>query len=100
MLYTLLECFIFFSLWSWFPTIVRFRSFNMQFEEVSQTQINWVVPDRELRDNLILSIAEILIPAYRDFLKRFGYVPISHYPLLFPTVWNYHIKFLKTLLYL
>ncbi|XP_072148596.1 exocyst complex component EXO70A1 isoform X1 [Setaria viridis] len=50
----------------------RFRSFTMQFEEVCQTQINWVVPDRELRDNLILAIAEILIPAYREFLKRFG----------------------------
>ncbi|XP_062185226.1 exocyst complex component EXO70A1-like isoform X2 [Phragmites australis] len=50
----------------------RFRSFNMQFEEVCQTQIKWAIPDRELRDNLILAIAEILLPAYRDFLKRFG----------------------------
>jgi exocyst complex protein 7 len=26
----------------------RFRSFNKQFEEVCQTQINWAIPDREL----------------------------------------------------
>lgn len=45
----------------------------MQFEEVSRAQINWAITDRELRDNLILAIAEILLPAYRSFLKRFGY---------------------------
>uniref|UniRef100_A0A0A9GR41 Exocyst subunit Exo70 family protein n=1 Tax=Arundo donax TaxID=35708 RepID=A0A0A9GR41_ARUDO len=50
----------------------RFRSFNMQFEEVCQTQINWAIPDKELRENLILAITEILLPAYRNFLKRFG----------------------------
>lgn len=50
----------------------RFRSFNKQFEEVCQTQINWAIPDKELRDNLILAVAEILSPAYRSFVKRFG----------------------------
>ncbi|TVU16689.1 hypothetical protein EJB05_40264, partial [Eragrostis curvula] len=50
----------------------RFKSFNIQFEEVCQRQMNWVIPDKELRDNLILAIAEILLPAYRNFLKRFG----------------------------
>lgn len=50
----------------------RFKSFNKQFEEVCQTQMNWAIPDRELRDNLILAVAEILLPAYRSFLKRFG----------------------------
>ncbi|KAK3143309.1 hypothetical protein QOZ80_4AG0298760 [Eleusine coracana subsp. coracana] len=50
----------------------KFRSFNIQFEEVCQSQMNWVIPDKELRDNLILAIAEILLPAYRSFLKRFG----------------------------
>jgi hypothetical protein len=57
------------------PNIIRFRSFNKQFEEVCQMQINWAIPDRELRDNLILAVAEILSPAYRSFLKRFGYFP-------------------------
>uniref|UniRef100_A0A8R7PKU6 Exocyst subunit Exo70 family protein n=2 Tax=Triticum urartu TaxID=4572 RepID=A0A8R7PKU6_TRIUA len=50
----------------------RFKSFNKQFEEVCQTQMNWAIPDNELRDNLILAVAEILLPAYRSFLKRFG----------------------------
>jgi hypothetical protein len=50
----------------------RFRSFNKQFEEVCQTQINWAIPDRELWDNFILAVAEILSPAYRSFVKRFG----------------------------
>ncbi|XP_047094130.1 exocyst complex component EXO70A1-like [Lolium rigidum] len=50
----------------------RFRSFNKQFEEVCETQINWAIPDMELRDNLILAVAEILSPAYTSFVKRFG----------------------------
>lgn len=54
--------------------IIRFKSFNKQFEEVCQTQMNWAIPDKELRDNLILAVAEILLPAYRSFLKRFGYI--------------------------
>ncbi|KAL6844320.1 hypothetical protein ACP4OV_025993 [Aristida adscensionis] len=49
----------------------RLRSFNMQFEEVRQAQINWAVPDKELRDNLILAIGEVLLPAYRNFLEHF-----------------------------
>ncbi|KQJ85365.1 exocyst complex component EXO70A1-like isoform X2 [Brachypodium distachyon] len=57
----------------------RFRSFNKQFEEVCQTQINWAIPDIELHDNLILMIAEILLPAYRSFLKRYRpFVENSH----------------------
>jgi exocyst complex protein 7 len=55
------------------PNIIRFRSFNKQFEEVCETQINWAIPDMELRDNLILAVAEILSPAYTSFVKRFGY---------------------------
>ncbi|XP_006653901.1 exocyst complex component EXO70A1-like [Oryza brachyantha] len=50
----------------------RFKRFNMRFEETFQTQINWDVPDRDLRETLILTIAEILLPAYRSFLKHFG----------------------------
>jgi exocyst complex protein 7 len=44
----------------------------MRFEEICQKQMNWGVPDRDLRDSLILMIAEILLPAYRSFLKHFG----------------------------
>ncbi|MQL87218.1 hypothetical protein Taro_019759 [Colocasia esculenta] len=50
----------------------RFKSFNMQFEELHQRQSQWTVPDLELRESLKLSIAEVLLPAYRNFIKRFG----------------------------
>lgn len=50
----------------------RFKTFNMQFEELHQRQSQWAVPDTELRESLRLSVAEVLLPAYRSFLKRFG----------------------------
>ncbi|CAI9091397.1 OLC1v1026421C1 [Oldenlandia corymbosa var. corymbosa] len=50
----------------------RLKSFNIQFEELHQRQTQWTVPDTELRDSLKLAVAEVLLPAYRSFLKRFG----------------------------
>ncbi|KAJ8900002.1 hypothetical protein K2173_024113 [Erythroxylum novogranatense] len=50
----------------------RFRSFNMQFEELHQKQSQWTIPDTELRESLRLAVAEVLLPAYRSFVKRFG----------------------------
>ncbi|KAL3520913.1 hypothetical protein ACH5RR_019062 [Cinchona calisaya] len=50
----------------------RLKTFNIQFEELHQRQCQWTVPDTELRDSLRLAVAEILLPAYRSFLKRFG----------------------------
>jgi hypothetical protein len=46
------------------------------FEEIYQKQCSWSVPDTELRESLRLAVAEILLPAYRSFLKRFGYGPL------------------------
>lgn len=54
----------------------RFKTFNTQFEELHQRQSQWTVPDSELRESLRLAVAEVLLPAYRSFLKRFGYVSI------------------------
>nr|AFK48073.1 unknown [Medicago truncatula] len=42
------------------------------FEELHQKQSQWTVPDRELRESLRLAVAEVLLPAYRSFVKRFG----------------------------
>lgn len=56
----------------------------MQFEELYKRQIQWNVPDLELRESLKLSIAEILLPAYRSFIKRFGYVTNSQYIIVPP----------------
>ncbi|XP_048321237.1 exocyst complex component EXO70A1 [Ziziphus jujuba] len=50
----------------------RFKTFNVQFEELHQRQSQWTVPDSELRESLRLAVAEVLLPAYRSFLKRFG----------------------------
>ncbi|KAA8539100.1 hypothetical protein F0562_025792 [Nyssa sinensis] len=50
----------------------RLKTFNIQFEELHQRQSQWTVPDTELRESLRLAVAEILLPAYRSFIKRFG----------------------------
>ncbi|GAV57320.1 Exo70 domain-containing protein [Cephalotus follicularis] len=50
----------------------RFKTFNTQFEELHQRQSQWTVPDSELRESLRLAVAEVLLPAYRSFLRRFG----------------------------
>ena len=53
---------------------LRFKTFNMQFKELYQKQSQWTVPDTELRESLRLAVAEVLLPAYRSFVKRFGCV--------------------------
>ncbi|PIN04002.1 Exocyst component protein [Handroanthus impetiginosus] len=50
----------------------RFKTFNMLFEEIHQRQSQWTVPDSELRESLRLAVAEVLLPAYRSFIRRFG----------------------------
>lgn len=50
----------------------RFKNFNTQFEDLHQRQSQWTVPDTELRESLRLAVAEVLLPAYRSFVKRFG----------------------------
>ncbi|KAL2324981.1 hypothetical protein Fmac_024039 [Flemingia macrophylla] len=50
----------------------RFKTFNGMFEELHQKQSQWTVPDTELRESLRLAVAEVLLPAYRSFVKRFG----------------------------
>ncbi|XP_057470786.1 exocyst complex component EXO70A1-like isoform X3 [Actinidia eriantha] len=50
----------------------KLKTFNMQFEELHQRQSQWTVPDSELRESLRLAVAEVLLPAYRSFIKRFG----------------------------
>ncbi|XP_030964157.1 exocyst complex component EXO70A1-like [Quercus lobata] len=49
-----------------------FKTGNMQFEELHQKQSQWTAPDTELRESLRLAVAEMLLPAYRSFVKRFG----------------------------
>ncbi|XP_019186366.1 PREDICTED: exocyst complex component EXO70A1-like [Ipomoea nil] len=50
----------------------RYKTFNVLFEELHQRQSQWTVPDSELRESLRLAVAEVLLPAYRSFIKRYG----------------------------
>ncbi|XP_010521809.1 PREDICTED: exocyst complex component EXO70A1-like [Tarenaya hassleriana] len=46
------------------------RRFNEAFEEAYKTQSSWVVPDPKLRDEIKVSAAGKLIPAYSEFYKN------------------------------
>ncbi|KAF7812224.1 exocyst complex component EXO70A1-like [Senna tora] len=50
----------------------KFKTFNIMFEEIHQKQCHWTVPNTELRESLRLTVAEVLLPDYRSFVKRFG----------------------------
>ncbi|XP_002960879.2 exocyst complex component EXO70A1, partial [Selaginella moellendorffii] len=50
----------------------RFKTFNQLFEDMHQKQSQWSIPDAELREAVRLAVAEVLLPAYRNFLKRYG----------------------------
>ncbi|EFJ09561.1 hypothetical protein SELMODRAFT_184479 [Selaginella moellendorffii] len=50
----------------------RFKNFNILFEELHQRQSQWTIPDAELRDAVRLAVAEVLLPAYRSFIKRYS----------------------------
>ncbi|KAG9449585.1 hypothetical protein H6P81_009550 [Aristolochia fimbriata] len=49
----------------------RFKSFNALFEEIHKTQSGWLVSDEQLQSELRVSIAAVMVPAYRAFLGRF-----------------------------
>jgi exocyst complex protein 7 len=51
----------------------RFKNFNALFEELQKTQSTWIVADDQLQTELRISVAEMVIPAYRQFLGRFQY---------------------------
>ncbi|OMP02694.1 Exocyst complex protein Exo70 [Corchorus olitorius] len=46
-----------------------FRKFNAAFEEAYVKQISWIVLDGKLRDEIKVSIARKLVPAYREFYE-------------------------------
>ncbi|KAL2643338.1 hypothetical protein R1flu_010925 [Riccia fluitans] len=52
----------------------RFKQFNTIFEDLHIRQSQWTIPDPELREAVRLQVAEVLLPAYRHFLKRFSTV--------------------------
>ncbi|CAI0411508.1 unnamed protein product [Linum tenue] len=48
-----------------------FRKFKAAFEESHRKQMSWVVPNRKFRDELKVSIAKKLVPAYREFYDNY-----------------------------
>ncbi|WVZ88486.1 hypothetical protein U9M48_035003 [Paspalum notatum var. saurae] len=50
----------------------RFKQFNAAMDEVHRTQGSWVVSDEQLQSELRVSIAAVVVPAYRSFLGRFA----------------------------
>jgi exocyst complex protein 7 len=48
----------------------KFKGFNCAIEEVLRNHSGWIVTDVQLQEELRISIAEKLIPAYRSFLCR------------------------------
>lgn len=50
----------------------RFKNFNAIFDEIHKTQSSWVVADDQLQSELRVSISNMVIPAYRAFLARYG----------------------------
>ncbi|XP_028780237.1 exocyst complex component EXO70B1-like [Neltuma alba] len=50
----------------------RFKSFNAMFDEIQKTQSSWIVNDEQLQSELRVSIAGLVIPAYRAFVGRFS----------------------------
>lgn len=53
----------------------RLKLFNMYFDAICKTQSTWVIFDEQLREELRISVAGNLSPAYRNFLGRLQSVP-------------------------
>uniref|UniRef100_A0ACD5XZ51 Uncharacterized protein n=1 Tax=Avena sativa TaxID=4498 RepID=A0ACD5XZ51_AVESA len=50
----------------------RFKQFNSAMDDIHKTQGAWVVSDEQLQSELRVSIAAVVVPAYRSFLGRFA----------------------------
>ncbi|XP_027368453.1 exocyst complex component EXO70B1-like [Abrus precatorius] len=49
----------------------KLKLFNLHFEEICNVQSTWWVFDNQLREQTILSLENILLPAYGNFIGRF-----------------------------
>ncbi|KAF8052158.1 hypothetical protein N665_1595s0004 [Sinapis alba] len=49
----------------------RFKIFNNMFDEIHKTQSTWIVSDEQMQSELRVSIAALVIPAYRSFFGRY-----------------------------
>ncbi|KAF8083802.1 hypothetical protein N665_0751s0018 [Sinapis alba] len=49
----------------------KLKQFNIQFDETCKVHSTWVVFDEQLREELRISLARLLLPAYGNFIGRF-----------------------------
>ncbi|KAB1226056.1 Exocyst complex component EXO70A1 [Morella rubra] len=49
-----------------------FKKFNTSFDEAYRKQSTWVVPDQKLRDEIKVSVAKKLVPAYKELYDKFS----------------------------
>ncbi|CAH8366231.1 unnamed protein product [Eruca vesicaria subsp. sativa] len=49
----------------------KLKQFNVQFDETCKVHSTWVVFDEQLREELRISLARLLLPAYGNFIGRF-----------------------------
>lgn len=50
----------------------RLRVFNNYVEDIWRVQSGWVVAHDQLRTELRLAVATLVLPAYRNFISRLG----------------------------
>jgi exocyst complex protein 7 len=50
----------------------KLAGFDQAFDRVCRVQANWVVLDDVLRDNIYLSVLQLLSPAYHNFMQLYG----------------------------
>lgn len=55
----------------------RLKNFNSILEDLHRTQMQWTIWDTDLRDAVRLQVAEVLLPAYRSFIKRYSSILTS-----------------------
>uniref|UniRef100_A0A1I8GYN0 Exocyst complex component 7 n=1 Tax=Macrostomum lignano TaxID=282301 RepID=A0A1I8GYN0_9PLAT len=55
----------------------KFKSFNEEFQAVHKTQVNYSVPDPELRKDLIRENKAFLLDRYAMFRDKYANVPFT-----------------------
>jgi hypothetical protein len=53
----------------------RIRAFNSQFEEIYKSQSRWIIFDEQLRNELRISLSNLVLPAYRNFIAMLQNAP-------------------------
>ncbi|KAK7321505.1 hypothetical protein VNO77_32225 [Canavalia gladiata] len=56
----------------------KLNLFNRQFKEMCSIQSKWFLSDKQLREQIIMSLENILLPAYGNFIGRFHDVLGGH----------------------